>query len=194
MTKYTMPDGAEVTLNNGIRPALEGHLWVFHPTLGLISIAKDQLTEVVPPPPPEPPHGTVVLDPAGDAWYRKPDGFWWFGSRPVTWEQLVAEQETLTLLAAGAPTLAPAATGDGMRFDLARRELPARLPDFTGRRELIVTAGREAGQAKIQVVEGESYGRAAVLDRSDAQVLAWTILNITLGGPVTIVDPDGTHR
>jgi hypothetical protein len=50
VTRYTLPDGTEATLNNGLRPALDGQLWVFHPTLGLLSVGKEHLADVGPPP------------------------------------------------------------------------------------------------------------------------------------------------
>lgn len=60
MTRYTLPDGTEVTLNNGIRPALDDHKWVHHPALGLLSIHEKHLTEALQSAPEPTADGTFV--------------------------------------------------------------------------------------------------------------------------------------
>lgn len=54
--RFRLPDGTEATVNMDKRPVCT--TWLEHPTLGLIGIAPDRLTEV----PGEPPNGEVLSD------------------------------------------------------------------------------------------------------------------------------------
>ncbi len=65
-----------------------------------------------------------------------------------------------------------------LRFDLAQ-PLPAQFSDYSGHRMLIVDHGKHAGQIKLQVAEGDLYGRAAILRSPQAEAAAWTILGAT---------------
>jgi hypothetical protein len=142
---------------------------------GYVHIRETVLTLVAPA---EPPQGSIVLDSSGDAWHRK-DDFWWFGSRMVTWAQLLKEHDGNVQLYGSAPE---PVSGQPFRFgfELAR-ELPATfialaMPPAHVPRELQIAPGKSAGQFRIQVNEGTNYGRAAVLTHAEAEAAAWSIL------------------
>lgn len=140
--------------------------------VGSMSLPFELLTKVVRLLP-EPSIGSAVLDRDGDIWHRKPSlgGLWCFGARAESWPDLVGECGPVMQLYFTGPQ------GRGDRPDLAL-PTPASLPCADGRRNLVIEWGNRPGQVMVQVIEGEFFGRAAILDLDQAEIAAWTVLRI----------------
>lgn len=141
---------------------------------GTMHLPASLLVEVTPD---EPAVGTVAIDAAGDVWHHK-DDLWWWGNQCITWAVLYEKHGPLTELGAAAPAAEP---GPLVRHDLVE-PLPMDLTsDGPSGRVLSIDHAKVRGYFKFQVVEGQQFGRAAIIAYADAEAAAWSILAAVYG-------------
>jgi len=123
----------------------------------------DALTSIKLPCPPEPGIGLIGFDTDGDLWHHKDADGWHFGSRVESWEVLHA-------------TLGPLSVADAAVNLASAPAVPCQVQSSGSDRMLHLDYGRFQGQVRVFVTDGDLFGRAAVLEVKEAELVGMALL------------------